>query len=289
MTSRLKKEIPYLWFIVPAFIVYTVLIMYPLIQAVGLSFTDWKGVSFENLNFVGLQNYIDVVRDKQIVASIFHTIIYTIMVVIFVTLIAVPLSVALNSKMKTSNIQRAAFFFPSVPSALILGFLWSYIMSPLDYGLLNRALKAVGMEPVLWLADPKMAMVSIIIVTVWSQIGWHACIYLAQLQGIPEDLYEAAKIDGANGFQIFFKITIPQLRPALMTSVMLLLINSLKVFDLPFALTGGGPGYSTTMISQVIIERGFVDKMYGRSMASAILFFLFVALVTVIQQKAEEK
>jgi len=286
---KFKKELPYLGFILPAFLVYTVLIMYPLVQAVGLSFTDWKGVSFENLNFVGFQNYIEVLQDKQIVASILHTVVYTIMVLIFVTLIAVPLSVALNSKMKTSNIQRAAFFFPSVPSALILGFLWSYIMSPLDYGLLNRALKVFGIEPVLWLADPKMAMVSVIIVTVWSQIGWHACIYLAQLQGISEDMYEAAQIDGANGFQIFFKITIPQLRPAMITSIMLLMINSLKVFDLPFALTGGGPGYSTTMISQVIIERGFVDKMYGRSMASAILFFLFVALFTIIQQKAGEE
>ncbi len=287
--GKMKRELPYLCFILPAFIVYTVLIMYPLVQAVGLSFTDWKGVSFENLNIVGLKNYIDVLQDKQIVASIFHTIIYTIMVLVFVTIIAVPLSVALNSKMKTSNIQRAAFFFPSVPSALILGFLWSYIMSPLDYGLLNRALKVFGMKPVLWLADPKMAMVSVIIVTVWSQVGWHACIYLAQLQGIAEDLYEAAEIDGANGFQIFFRITIPQLKPALVTSVMLLMINSLKVFDLPFALTGGGPGYATTMISQVIIERGFVDKMYGRSMASAIMFFLFVAVITIIQQKAGEK
>ena len=115
--------------------------------------------------------------------------------------------------------------------------------------------------------------------------GWHACIYLAQLQSISADIYEAARIDGATGLQMFFKITVPQLRPAMVTSIMLLLISSLKIFDLPFALTGGGPGYATTMISQVIIERGFVDKMYGRSMASAIIFFLFVALITVIQQK----
>lgn len=283
---KIKKELPYLCFILPAFLVYTVLMLYPMVQAVGLSFTDWKGVTFENLHFVGLKNYLDVFSDKQIVISITNTVVYAIAVPIAVTVLAIPLSVALNSKTKTSNIQRAAFFFPSVPSALVLGFLWSYIMSPLDYGLLNRMVTGLGFDPVLWLADPKMAMVSVIIVTVWSQLGWHACIYLAQLQSVSEDLYEAARIDGANAFQLFFRITVPQLKPAMVTSVMLLMISSLKVFDLPFALTGGGPGYATTMISQVIIQRGFVDKMYGRSMAAAIVFFLFVALITVIQQKA---
>ncbi|RRK30660.1 sugar ABC transporter permease [Schaedlerella arabinosiphila] len=283
---KLKKELPYLCFILPAFLVYTVLMLYPMLQAVGLSFTDWKGVTFENLHFVGLKNYLDVFSDKQIIISITNTVVYAIAVPIAVTILAIPLSVALNSKMKTSNIQRAAFFFPSVPSALVLGFLWSYIMSPLDYGLLNRMVTGLGFDPVLWLADPKMAMVSVIVVTVWSQLGWHACIYLAQLQSVSEDLYEAARIDGANTLQLFFRITVPQLKPAMVTSVMLLMISSLKVFDLPFALTGGGPGYATTMISQVIIQRGFVDKMYGRSMAAAIVFFLFVAFITAIQQKA---
>lgn len=283
---KIKKELPYLGFILPAFLVYTLLVMYPLLQAVGLSFTDWKGVTFDNLHFVGLKNYLEVFTDKQIVASIINTVVYAVTVPLAITVLAIPLSVALNSKMKTCNFQRAAFFFPSVPSALVLGFLWSYIMSPLDYGLLNRLVTKLGMEPVLWLADPKMAMVSVILVTVWSQLGWHACIYLAQLQSVSEDLYEAARIDGASTLQMFFKVTVPQLRPAMVTSVMLLMISSLKVFDLPFALTGGGPGYATTMISQVIIQRGFVDKMYGRSMAAAIVFFIFVAFITVIQQKA---
>lgn len=287
---KLKRELPYLGFIFPAFLVYTVLMMYPLLQALGLSFTDWKGITFDNLHFVGLKNYMDVLADEQMVLSIKNTILYGIAVPIGVTIFAIPLSVALNSKMKTRNFQRAAFFFPSVPSALVLGFLWSYIMSPLDYGLLNRMVTALGFKPIMWLADPKMAMVSVIIVSVWSQIGWHACIYLAQLQSISADLYEAARLDGATGLQLFFEITIPQLKPAMVTSIMLLMISALKVFDLPFALTGGGPGYATTMISQVIIQRGFVDKMYGRSMAAAILFFIFVAVATLIQQKwGEEK
>lgn len=208
---KLKKELPYLGFILPAFIVYTLLIMFPLLQALGLSLTDWKGVSIDNLHFVGLQNYIDVFYDKQIRLSILNTIIYALFVPAIITVLAIPLSAALNSGMKTKNFQRAAFFFPSVPSALVIGFLWSYIMSPLSYGLLNRVVEFFGGKPVLWLANPKMAMVSVIFVSVWSQLGWHACIYLAQLQSISSDLYEAARIDGANGLQLFFKITVPQL------------------------------------------------------------------------------
>ena len=286
MKFRWKKEVPYLLFLFPAFIAYTALIMWPLLQAFGLSFTDWKGYTMEGLNYVGLKNYIKILGDKEMVYAIKNTIIYAVFNPMIVTVLAVPLAVILNSKMKTKNFQRAAFFFPSVPSALILGYLWSYIMSPLDYGVLNRFVAALGFEPILWLAHPKVALLSVILVSVWNVLGWHACIYIAQLQGIPEDLFEAARIDGATAMQMFFRITLPLLRPAMATSVMLLLINALKIFDLPFALTGGRPGYSTTMLSQVIIQRGFVDKMYGRSMAAAILFCIFVVAVTVIQRKA---
>lgn len=285
MEFKLKKELPYLLFLLPAAVVYTVLIVVPLVQALGLSFTDWKGYTMENLNFVGLKNYLSILSDTEIMRAIRNTIVYAIFNPLIVTVLAIPLSVVLNSKMKTKNLQRAVFFFPSVPSALILGYLWSYIMSPLDYGVLNKLITALGFEPVMWLADPNVAMVSVILVSVWSQLGWHACIYLAQLQSISADLFEAARIDGANEIQLFFRITLPLLKPAMLTSVMLLLINALKVFDLPFALTGGGPGYSTTMLSQVIIQRGFVDKMYGRSMAAAVVFFIFVIFVTVVQQK----
>lgn len=284
MKFKWKKEAPYILFICPALIVYTIFIVLPLIQAFGLSFTDWKGYTMKGLNFVGFLNYIKIFSDKEMVYAIRNTILFAIMNPFFVTLLAIPLAVILNSKMRTRNFQRAAFFFPSVPSALILGFLWSYIMSPLDYGVLNKLITALGFEPVMWLADSKMAMFSVIAVSVWNVLGWHACIYLAQLQSISSDLYEAARIDGANGLQLFLRITLPLLKPAMVTSIMLLMINALKIFDLPFALTGGGPGYSTTMLSQVIIERGFVDKMYGRSMASAIVFFIFVIIVTVIQQ-----
>ena len=285
MTSRfrIKKEIPYLLFILPAFIVYTVLTVIPLVQTIGLSFTDWNGYTMEGLNFVGLSNYFKVFEDRSMRAAFFNTCFFSIVFPILVTIFAIPLSLALNSKMRTKNLQRAIFFFPSVPSAIILGYLWMYILAPTGTGIVNKFLGAIGIDPVLWLADPKMAMVSIILVSLWSQLGWHACIYLAQLQSIPVEYYEAARVDGATGVQRFRYITLPMLAPAMTISVMLLLLNSMKTFDLPFALTKGGPGTATTMVSNMIIKAGFVEKTYGKANAMSVIFFIFIALISVVQ------
>lgn len=283
MTAKIKKEIPYLMFIIPAFIVYTVLTIYPLIQTLGLSFTNWDGYSMDNLKFIGLENYRDLFSDRAMKSALINTCFYSIVFPIIVTILAIPLSLALNSKMKTRNFQRAVFFFPSVPSAIILGYLWTYILAPTSTGILNKALGLFGIKPILWLADPKWAMFSVIFVGVWSAVGWHACIYLAQLQSIPQEYYEAAVVDGASPWQKFRYITFPMLSSAMTVSVLLLLVNAMKVFDLPFALTNGGPGTSTTMISQIIIKSGFVEKNYGKATAMSAVFFIFITIVSIVQ------
>ncbi len=283
MTAKIKKEIPYLMFIIPAFIVYTVLTVYPLIQTLGLSFTNWDGYSMDNLKFIGLENYRDLFGDRAMKSALINTCFYSIVFPVIVTILAIPLSLALNSKMKTRNFQRAVFFFPSVPSAIILGYLWTYILAPTSTGILNKALGIFGIKPVLWLANPKWAMFSVIFVGVWSAVGWHACIYLAQLQSIPQEYYEAAVVDGASPWQKFRYITFPMLSSAMTVSVLLLLVNAMKVFDLPFALTNGGPGTSTTMISQIIIKSGFVEKNYGKATAMSAVFFIFITIVSIVQ------
>lgn len=283
MKAKIKKEIPYLMFIIPAFIVYTVLTVYPLIQTLGLSFTNWDGYSMDNLKFIGLENYRDLFGDRAMKSALINTCFYSIVFPVIVTILAIPLSLALNSKMKTRNFQRAVFFFPSVPSAIILGYLWTYILAPTSTGILNKALGIFGIKPVLWLANPKWAMFSVIFVGVWSAVGWHACIYLAQLQSIPQEYYEAAVVDGASPWQKFRYITFPMLSSAMTVSVLLLLVNAMKVFDLPFALTNGGPGTSTTMISQIIIKSGFVEKNYGKATAMSAVFFIFITIVSIVQ------
>lgn len=283
MKRTIKKELPYLAFILPAFIAYTVLTAFPLIQTLGLAFTDWDGYSMSNLHFTGLENFKQVFADRSMKSALINTCVYSLMLPIATTIFAIPLALALNSRMRTRNLQRAVFFFPSVPSAIILGYLWAYILAPTSNGLLNKLLISLGFQPVMWLALPNLAMFSVLLVNLWSAIGWHACIYLAQLQSIAVEYYEAARVDGASAWHRFRYITFPMLKPAMTTSMMLLLLNSMKLYDLPFALTGGGPGTATTMVSHVIIKTGFVEKSYGKATAMSAIFFVFIAAVSIAQ------
>ena len=289
MKVKLRKELPYLLFILPAFIVYTILTVIPLVQTLGLSFTNWDGYSMSHLSFTGLKNFRLVFADRSMKTALLNTCFYSIVFPLVTTVFAIPLSLVLNSGMKTKNLQRAVFFFPSVPSAIILGYLWAYILSPTGNGLLNKLLGLFGIHPVMWLAVPKWAMFSVLLVKLWSVVGWHACIYLAQLQSIPTEYYEAANVDGATAWQKFRYITFPMLASAMTVSVMLLLLNSMKLYDLPFALTSGGPGTSTTLVSQIIIKTGFVEKSYGKATAMSAIFFVFIAVISVIQLKLMKK
>lgn len=285
MKLELKKEVLYILFVIPAFVAYTVLTMYSLLQTIFLSFTNWDGYSMTNLDFVGLKNFENIFSDRSMNKALFNTLFYSFLFPILVTIGAIPLSLALNSKMKSRNLQRAIFFFPSVPSAIVLGYLWAFILAPTGSGIMNKLIVMLGYKPVLWLGDPRWAMLSIILVGFWSSVGWHACIYLAKLQSIPVEYYEAATVDGANAWQKFKSITFPMLSSAMTVSVMLLLLGALKIFDLPFALTKGGPGNATTMISQVIIKVGFVEKAYGKATAMSTVFFLFIAIISILQLK----
>ena len=281
MIKKLKKECIYILFIVPALLGYTVFVITPLLQSFQYAFTNWDGKN--RADFVGLQNFRDLLTDRPMMIALGNTLVYSLTVPVIVTVLAIPLALILNSKMKTRNIQRAIFFFPSVPSILILGYLWSFVLNPTNRGLVNSVLRVIGIDPVLWLADPTLAMISVIIVAVWQSTGWHACIYLANLQSISAEYLEAAKMDGASKLDCFKHITFPMLAPSMTISVMLLLTGSLGVFALPFALTNGGPGFSTTMVTQVIITRGITQQLYGRAAAMSLVFFVIIATCTILQ------
>lgn len=278
----LKKEYKYILFMLPALVVYTIITIIPVAFTLVYSFTDFDGLS-RSFNFVGLQNYLKVFTTSNIRISFQNSILFGIACPVLVTLIAIPLAIVLNGKMKTRNIQRAIFFFPSVISALFLGYIWNFILSPSSQGLVNSIRKALGAKNLLLLSDPKMAMLLTILVNVWCQVGWHACIYLANMQMIDTSYYEAAQLDGATKWQQFTKITFPMLAPAMTSSVMLLLTSSLKAFDLPFALTSGGPGYATTMITQTIISEGVSANRVGFASAMSMLFLLLIGVFTVVQ------
>lgn len=284
----IKKEYPYLLFVLPAFLIYTTITIIPIVTTFFYSFTNFDGLS-KNFKFIGLQNYIKIFSTNNVITSFKNSIIYGLATPIIVTVLAIPLALILNSTMKTRNFQRAVFFFPSVISALFLGYIWNFILSPSSLGLVNSVLISLGFHKQLLLSDPNMAMVFLILVTIWCVTGWHACIYLANIQMIDKTYYEAAEIDGANGFQKFIYITFPMLAPAMTVSVMLLLTSNLKAFDLPFALTGGGPGYATTMITQTIILEGINSNRVGFASAMSMLFFIIISIISIFQVRTMGK
>jgi raffinose/stachyose/melibiose transport system permease protein len=272
-------------FLLPIVAVFVVLFAIPLVQTVYYSFTDFNGLSTD-IKFVGFANYVTTFTDPSLLTGLGFTILYAVATTVLITAIAIPLAVVFNKRFLGRTLARSIFFFVGVPSMVILGLIWQYIFSPLNSGAINTVLVKLGFSAVPWLADPTLARWCVIFVAVWAHIGWHATLYLAYLQAIPKDLYEQADIDGANGRQQFFNITLPELVPALVVSSFLLITGGLKVYDLPFAMTHGGPGFATTTITQSIISKGLGDSDYGVGSALAVLFTLASMAIIIGQLSA---
>jgi len=271
-------------FLVPVTVVAGVLFGYPICRDLYLSFTNYNGYS--STKFVGLANYAALISQSAVSTGLVFTLMYAAGTTVLVTVIAIPLAVVLNKRFPGRNTVRAALFFPAIPSVLILGLVWAYILAPISSGAINSLIGHIfGVGPVPWLSDDQLARLSVIGVGVWSQAGWHAVLYLAYLQSIPAEYYEAAEVDGATFWQRFFYITVPQLAPAMTVSCVLLLTNGLNVYALPFALTGGGPGYDTYTVTQNIIQLGVNGDSieYGQATALAVVFLLFIAVILIAQ------
>lgn len=279
---KLKEQLQYEVFLVPVLISFTIFTIIPLLRTVLYSFTDFDGIT-HSYQFIGFENYVDMFQDSVVSNSIGNTLLYALGMVLIVNLLSVPLAVLLDNPAKSKTIERAVFFFPSVVSGLLLGFLWGYILSPTKSGALNGILSFFHMQPIPWLSDPVISKFCILGVGIWAATGWHTMVNIAYLQAVPAEYYEAAKIDGASRFQLFRHITIPMLAPALTINTLLLLTNGLKVYDIPFAMTSGGPGYSNYTVTQAIIQRGFSERQYGLSSAMSTTFILIVMIVAIIQ------
>lgn len=279
---QLIRHLQYEVFLLPAVVAFTLFTVYPLLKTLLYSFTDFDGV-LHTYNFVGFKNFAAVFRDDVMRQALFNTLFYTFFVVLLINLISIPLAVLLDKQQRIKTFERAVFFFPSVISALLIGYIWGYILSPLASGALNSLLKPFGVKPIGWTSSAWMAKFSIIAVSIWTNTGWHTVVNIAYLQAIDSTYYEAAAIDGANRWQKFRYITIPLLAPALTVNTLLLLTNGLKVYDLPYALTKGGPGYSNYTVTQIIIQRGISERQYGISTALAAIFILLVMIIAVVQ------
>ncbi len=275
-------------FILPNLIGYAIFVFIPVIFSFVLSVMKWDG-SRTPMEFVGLSNFVQIFNDRIFVQSFFHTIQYALLTVLPTLVLALLLAVLLNHKLKGIAVFRTALYFPYIASIVAVGAVWNMLFQP-DFGPINEFLRFIGIsKPPRWVVDVKWAMVAISIVSVWKYMGYYMIVYLAALQGISGSLYEAAGIDGANGFQKLRYITIPMLTPTTFFVLIMLTIQCFKVFDLVYVMTGGGPGNATKTLVNYIYEKAFTSWEFGPASAGALVLFSVVLVVTLIQFAGEKK
>lgn len=275
--------------VVPALLIYGIFFVVPTINGVYYSLTDWN-VSKTTINFIGLKNFKTIFLDSELRKAITNTFIYAIVVVIFKNLFGLLLALAVNVKTVFRNYFRSVFFLPCILSTIVIGLVFVPILHP--EGILNTFLGMIGLSFLAksWLTDTKIVMFTIAGVSIWQWSGYHMVIYLAGLQGISETYSEAAKIDGANAFQRFFKIYLPLLAPSVNINLILSLIGGLKVFSEPYALTGGGPGKASQVIALEVFSR-FGKGEWGLGTTLNVVLMIFVAVICtplLIQMRKKE-
>ncbi len=246
---------------------------------------SWKGFGLKTIQFAGLSTFVRIFSDRKFIAALSQTARFSICTVVGTMVIALALALLLNSKIKFRNFFRASIFFPHVASIVAVGAVWKAMFMKTS-GPINAILQCLGVPEASlpgWLSTTKWALTAVIIVQIWKNMGYYMVIYLAALQGVNRELYEAASIDGSNAFHRFRYITFPLLTPTHFFVLMMLVINSFKTFDLVYVLTEGGPGYSTTLISNYIYDQAFLSWNYGVASASSLVVFLIVGTITVIQ------
>ena len=288
MSLNTRNTLVGMTFILPNFIGFFCFVLIPVAFSFVLSFMEWDG--FTEMKFVGIENFLDIFDDRVFRAALVQTVTFSIFTVAFSMVLALALAILLNNKLKGVNFFRAAIFFPYVASIVAVAAVFKAMFMK-DGGPINEFLGLFLPDSMLpgWLASTDWALAACIIVRVWKNMGYFMIIYLAAQQDIPYSLYEAASIDGATKWQQFKSITLPMLTPSHFYVLMMLVINSFKTFDLIFTLTEGGPGTSTTMLSQYIYNESFISWNYGGASAAAMVLFLIVAAVTLLQFRVERK
>ena len=282
---KITKTI-YLFFI-PGLILYSIFFLYPTLSALFYSFTNWDGLG-ETYSFVGIDNYLRAFTgDSIFLKTVGNNLRFMLFVVIGQTIVALIFAIFLVKNTKVNIFFRALFFFPTILSSVSVAFIWSFIYDP-TLGILNELFDAIGLGFLQqnWLGDAEIAIYSLAVTQVWFHAGQMLIIFVAGLQAIPGELYEVAKIEGAGTWQTFRKVTWPLLAPSATIVVAYTTIQSFKAFDLVFAMTGGGPNYSTEIIATYIYEIAFRNYNFGYASAISVIFMMIIGFVTYVQFKA---
>lgn len=275
----------YIVMILPALILFVAFNTIPLITGAFYSFTNYRG--YGSYEFVGLRNYIDLFQDARVGQSYLFTFKYAIAGTVLVNLISLLLAMGLNSKIKAKGFLRGMYFVPNVLGGLVVGYIFSFLFTYI-IPTLGNALNIEFLKNSI-LASEDWAWVGVLIVGVWQSVAMNTIIYISGLQTIPADIYEASSIDGANKWQTFTKLTLPMLVPFLSINLVLSTKNMLMVFDQIVSLTKGGPAQSTESISYLIYRNGMDGGQFGFQSANAVLFFVVIVTISVIQMKMTSK
>jgi multiple sugar transport system permease protein len=254
----------------------------PVLATFGLSVTNYSVLA--PLRFVGLGNYVKAFEDPIFLTSIWHTVVYTFFTVPVAMAVAIFLAVLLNQQIRARAWYRAAVFLPQVTATVAVAMVWYQIYDP-SSGLANKLLSFLGITGPAWLADPDYALPAVIVVGVWQGIGIKMIIYLAALQNLPEDLYEAAELDGANAWQRFRRITLPLLRPATLFVGVVSIISAFQAFDQVYVLTRGGPANATTMMTYEVYKNAFATFQMGLACAKSVVLFIFLFGLTMLNRR----
>lgn len=279
MSRKNKEAVQGIIYILPSFLLILIFCIIPIFMSAYFSFTDYNIMNPPE--FAGLDNYVQMFKDDYVTAAVKNTLLYVLMTVPFQTIISLAfagfIAQKLNGK-KGGEFLRSVMFIPVIASAVTAGTIWRIILST-DSGILNNILGIFGIDPVNWLGSTSTSLVSICIVAVWKNVGYFLVIYYAGIMGIPKDLYEAARVDGATTIQQFTKITLPMLKPITYLVVTLGIIWSFQVFDLSYQMTGGGPGHSSVTLVMSIYNSAF--KQYRMGYACATAMFLLVIIIVI--------
>lgn len=275
-TSLKPRFAPYL-FLLPNLLIFGIFVLFPAFYNFGLSLFNSTSMSRET--FAGAVNYEKLFNDDLFWKSIQNTFYFVSVEVIATVLLALAIAVMLNRRLRFRAFFRSAFFYPVLLSPVVIALIWKWVLQ-YQSGVLNATLISFGLQKVPWLLNSQWSMFWVIAITIWSSVGFYALILLAGLQAIPNVLYEAAAIDGANDREQFFNITLPMLTPTLLVVVILTLIRAFQSFDLVYVLTNGGPGTSTLMLVQYIFKQAFDFSQFGKAAAASFLLASVLLVLT---------
>lgn len=283
--KNLSWGAPYL-FLGPALLLFLVFVLLPMVFGIWLSLLEWDVLSPPN--FVGLRNYEELLSSPRFRFSIWVTVLYTLGSVPVGIVLSLLCALALNQNIRFRTFFRSALVLPTVTSLVAVGLLWRFIFSS-EYGIVNYVLTLLEVSPVPWLAQSPWALISVMVVDIWRHLGYNMVIILAGLQAVPNDVFEAAKIDGASSWQRFRYVTVPLLRPTLLFVSVISIISSFRSFDHIYVMTGGGPGDDTTVWVVYLYQEAFQFFRMGLASAAAYVLFALLLLLTFVQMRLFDK